>query len=138
MAQDYYSTLGISKTASSEEIKKAYRRLAHEHHPDKGKGDPDKFKQINEAYQILSDPNKRAQYDRFGSGFQGAPGAGGPALAGLKDLIFLILRKDLVSRVADRTLPMAGKTLLIFSRIFLVAAEGPAGPAALIWKWKSI
>jgi molecular chaperone DnaJ len=70
MSQDLYSTLGVSKTATPEEIKKAYRRLAHEHHPDKGNGDSIKFKQINEAYQVLSDPNKRAQYDRFGSTYQ--------------------------------------------------------------------
>jgi molecular chaperone DnaJ len=71
---DYYSTLGVPKTATPEEIKKAYRRLAHEHHPDKGQGNAEKFKQINEAYQVLSDPNKRAQYDRFGAGFQNTGG----------------------------------------------------------------
>jgi molecular chaperone DnaJ len=76
MAQDLYSTLGVSKTATPEEIKKAYRRLAHEHHPDKGKGDPEKFKQINEAYQVLSDPDKRSQYDQFGSAYRNAPGGG--------------------------------------------------------------
>ncbi|MBX4188089.1 MAG: DnaJ domain-containing protein, partial [Candidatus Doudnabacteria bacterium] len=54
MSQDLYTTLGVPKTATPEEIKKAYRRLAHEHHPDKGKGDSEKFKQINEAYQVLS------------------------------------------------------------------------------------
>lgn len=83
MAQDYYSTLGVSKNATPEDIKKAYRRLAHEHHPDKGQGDAEKFKQINEAYQVLSDQNKRTQYDRFGSaggmgGFPPGGGAGGP------------------------------------------------------------
>lgn len=81
MAQDFYQTLGVAKTATPEEIKKAYRRLAHEHHPDKGQGDPEKFKQINEAYQVLSDPQKRTQYDRFGSAYQNAPG-GGQAGAG--------------------------------------------------------
>lgn len=75
---DYYSTLGLSKSASPEEIKKAYRRLAHEHHPDKGTNDAQKFKDINEAYQVLSDPDKRAQYDRFGSvGGRGFPGGAG-------------------------------------------------------------
>lgn len=84
MAQDFYQTLGVSKSATPEEIKKAYRRLAHEHHPDKGQGDADKFKQINEAYQVLSDPQKRTQYDRFGSAYQNAPGggAGGPGFGG--------------------------------------------------------
>jgi molecular chaperone DnaJ len=81
--KDYYSILGVSKTASEEEVKKAYRKLAHQHHPDKAGGNEAKFKEINEAYQILSDKNKRAQYDRFGTadpmgGFGGGnPGAGG-------------------------------------------------------------
>lgn len=71
MSKDYYEILGVSRSASDAEIKKAYRKLALEHHPDRG-GDQEKFKQINEAYQILSDPQKRAQYDRFGSaGFNG-------------------------------------------------------------------
>lgn len=68
MARDYYSTLGIARTASQEEIKKAYRRLAHEHHPDKG-GDEKKFKEINEAYSVLGDLEKRQQYDQFGRVF---------------------------------------------------------------------
>ncbi|MDO8537009.1 MAG: molecular chaperone DnaJ [bacterium] len=81
--KDYYKILGITKGASEEEIKKAYRRLAHQHHPDKAGGDEKKFKEINEAYQVLSDGNKRANYDRFGTaepmggGFQGGPGAWG-------------------------------------------------------------
>ncbi|OGY63249.1 MAG: hypothetical protein A3I89_01400 [Candidatus Harrisonbacteria bacterium RIFCSPLOWO2_02_FULL_41_11] len=77
MAKDYYNLLGISKNASEDEIKKAYRRMAHKHHPDKAGGDEKKFKEINEAYQILSDSKKRAQYDRFGKAFDGAGGFGG-------------------------------------------------------------
>jgi molecular chaperone DnaJ len=73
---DYYETLGISKSASQEEIKKAYRRQALKYHPDKG-GDHDKFTEINEAYQALSDPQKRAAYDQFGKAGVGANGAGG-------------------------------------------------------------
>lgn len=73
MSKDYYQILGISQSASPEEVKKAYRKLAHKHHPDKG-GDEKKFKEIAEAYQILSDKEKRAQYDRFGRVFEGAPG----------------------------------------------------------------
>jgi len=73
---DYYDTLGISKSASADEIKKAYRRLALKYHPDKG-GDHDKFTEINEAYQVLSDPQKRASYDQFGKAGVGANGAGG-------------------------------------------------------------
>ena len=67
MAADYYQTLGVSKSASADEIKRAYRKLAHEHHPDKKGGNEAKFKEINEAYQALSDDKKRAQYDQFGS-----------------------------------------------------------------------
>jgi len=84
MSKDYYKILGVNKNASDEEIKKAYRKLAHEFHPDKPKGNESKFKEINEAYQVLSDKKKRSQYDRFGSaepfgygGFEGQPFSGG-------------------------------------------------------------
>ncbi|MEH0023109.1 MAG: DnaJ domain-containing protein [Desulfobacter sp.] len=74
MADDYYKILGLSKTASADEIKKAYRKLALKYHPDKTKGDKaleDKFKKISEAYAVLSDPEKKNQYDTYGSaGFQ--------------------------------------------------------------------
>src|SRR3990172_1801510 len=73
--KDYYQTLGISKSATADEIKRAYRKLAHQHHPDKGGGDAEKFKEINEAYQVLSNPEKKAQFDQFGSvGNQGGFG----------------------------------------------------------------
>lgn len=75
MAKDYYKVLGISKNASEEEIKKAYRRLAHEHHPDKAGGNEAKFKEVNEAYQVLGNKEKRTQYDRFGQVFEGGPSA---------------------------------------------------------------
>ncbi len=67
MAKDYYDILGVNKTSSKEEIKKAFHKLAHKYHPDKNKGDDAKFKEVNEAYQTLSDDQKRAQYDQFGS-----------------------------------------------------------------------
>jgi len=67
MSKDYYNTLGIEKSASQDEIKKAFRKKAHQYHPDKKDGDEAKFKEANEAYQTLSDEQKRAQYDRFGS-----------------------------------------------------------------------
>jgi len=70
MSKDYYKILGVSKKASSQEIKSAYYKLAHKHHPDKG-GDGKMFKEINEAYQILSDKKKKEQYDRFGRTFEG-------------------------------------------------------------------
>ncbi len=68
MSKDYYKILGVSKSASEDEIKKAFRKLAHEHHPDKKSGNETKFKEASEAYAVLSDKNKRAQYDQFGSG----------------------------------------------------------------------
>jgi molecular chaperone DnaJ len=82
MAKDYYETLGVPKGASKDEIKKAFHKLAHKYHPDKNKGDDSKFKEVNEAYQILSDEQKRAQYDQFGSagpqaGFGGQGGGFG-------------------------------------------------------------
>ncbi len=70
MAKDYYKILGVSRDATQEEIKKAYRRLALKYHPDRNKGNKEaeeRFKEINEAYAVLSDPEKRRQYDQFGS-----------------------------------------------------------------------
>mgnify|MGYP001812391624 FL=1 len=79
--RDYYEVLGVSKSASAEEIKKAYRRLAMKHHPDRNKddtGSEGKFKEVKEAYEVLRDSDKRATYDRFGhDGLRGA-GMGGP------------------------------------------------------------
>lgn len=69
--------LGVLKSASADEVKKAFRKLAHEHHPDKHGGSDAKFKEINEAYQVLSNPEKRKQYDQFGSNFESAGGPGG-------------------------------------------------------------
>ena len=78
MPKDYYEVLSVSKNATQEEIKKAYRKLAFKYHPDRNKGDKakeEKFKEASEAYQILSDPKKRQQYDRFGHGaFNGRGG----------------------------------------------------------------
>jgi len=85
MAKDYYKTLGIDKKANKEEVKKAFHKLAHKYHPDKQGGDEAKFKEINEAYQILSDDNKRAQYDQFGEAGMGGgfnPGQGGAGFGG--------------------------------------------------------
>ncbi len=76
MAKDYYDILGVSKNASQEEIKKAYYKLAHQYHPHKG-GDEKKMKEINEAYSVIGNPEKRSQYDRFGSTFEQAQRQGG-------------------------------------------------------------
>lgn len=85
MNKDYYKILNIAKNATGDEIKRAYRKLAMQYHPDKGGGAEaeKKFKEINEAYQILSDPQKRSQYDQFGSGsFNGGQGFGNQGFGG--------------------------------------------------------
>lgn len=76
MAKDYYKILGVEKNATEEDIKKSYRKLAHQYHPDKKGGDEAKFKEVNEAYSVLGNKEKRAQYDQFGS-MGGGFGAGG-------------------------------------------------------------
>jgi molecular chaperone DnaJ len=90
MAKDYYELLGVHRNATDADLKKAYRRLAHEHHPDKNPGDKaaeDKFKEISEAYAVLSDGQKRAYYDQYGvaPGSQGG-GPGGFGGAGMGDI----------------------------------------------------
>lgn len=79
MAKDYYDILSVPRDASADDIRKAFRKLAHQHHPDKGGGDEAKFKEINEAYQVLSDTTKRSQYDRFGQSFNAGAAPGGGA-----------------------------------------------------------
>lgn len=76
MSKDYYKTLGVEKGASKDDIKKAFYKLAHQYHPDKKTGDEAKFKEVNEAYQVLSDDEKRSRYDQYGSA-DAAPGFGG-------------------------------------------------------------
>ncbi|MFH1193521.1 MAG: molecular chaperone DnaJ [bacterium] len=75
MSKDYYKILGISKGASPEDVKRSFRELAHKYHPDKAGGNAEKFKEINEAYQVLGNADKRKQYDQFGTAFDNA-GAG--------------------------------------------------------------
>lgn len=85
--QDYYAVLGIQRSATSEEIKKAYRRLALQYHPDRNAGDKtaeEKFKEASEAYQVLSDPEKREVYDRYG--FEGLKGTGYRGFTGAADI----------------------------------------------------
>lgn len=80
-SEDYYKILGLTKSATPEEIKRAYRKLAVKYHPDKNPGNKaaeEKFKKVSEAYEVLSDPKKRADYDQFGSDmFNRAAGGGG-------------------------------------------------------------
>src|SRR5213082_4262542 len=87
--RDYYETLGISRGASEEDLKKAYRRLAKQYHPDanKDQGAEARFVEINEAYEVLSDPQKRAAYDRYGhAGVGNGAGAGFNDFAGFSSI----------------------------------------------------
>jgi len=87
--QDYYEILGVAKGASKEEIKKSYRKVALKYHPDRNPDDSaaeDKFKEAAEAYEVLSDENKRARYDRFGHAGVGGPTGGGPGGMNVEDI----------------------------------------------------
>jgi molecular chaperone DnaJ len=90
MAEDYYETLGVARDASTDDIRKAYKRLAMKHHPDRNPGDAQaevRFKEVKEAYEILSDQQKRAAYDRFGhAGVNGGPGGGAGGFDDLNDV----------------------------------------------------
>ncbi|RWZ78068.1 MAG: molecular chaperone DnaJ [Candidatus Chaera renei] len=83
--RDYYEVLGVGKSASADEIKKAYRRLAVRYHPDKQGGDEARFKEINEAYEVLKDPSKRQRYDQFGHAGVGSGGSAGGPFEGFGD-----------------------------------------------------
>jgi len=93
---DYYETLGIARTADTEEIKKAYRQLALRYHPDRNSGSKEaeeRFKEVTEAYEILRDPEKRAAYDRYGEqGLRGRPGPGGYAHFDFSDALEVFMR----------------------------------------------
>src|ERR1700750_743969 len=80
--RDYYEILGISKSSSADEIKKSFRRAAIQHHPDKEGGDETKFKEINEAYEVLKDTGKRQRYDQFGHAGVGNGSSGGNPFEG--------------------------------------------------------
>jgi molecular chaperone DnaJ len=93
---DFYSTLGVAKTASDDDIKKAYRKLAMQYHPDRNNGSRDaeeKFKEITEAYDVLRDPNKRAAYDRYGeAGLRSGAGGGGYHHVDLSEALGIFMR----------------------------------------------
>lgn len=132
MARDYYEVLGVSRTASKDEVKSAFRKLARQYHPDVNKepGADAKFKEINEAYEILSDENKRARYDRFGhAGVQGAA-SGGYGGAGFTATDFADIFDDFFSsfvggRQQTRRGPRAGGDIRVDVTIeFIEAALG--------------
>src|ERR1700741_359269 len=88
--KDYYTSLGVTKNASQEDIQRAYRKLARKYHPDVSKT-PDaeeKFKDIGEAYEVLKDPDKRAKYDRYGTAWKAAQQGGGAPPPGYEDVWF--------------------------------------------------
>ena len=89
MSRDYYNILGVSKSSSKEEIKKAYRKLAMKYHPDRnpGKNAEQKFKEASEAYEVLSDDKKRGQYDQFGKGFNDFKGPRGANFSNVEDIL---------------------------------------------------
>ncbi len=82
MAKDYYNVLGVDRKATPDDIKKAFRKLAHKFHPDKGGTDEQKFKEITEAYSVLSDDKKRREYDAYGQAFPGGAPRGGQGAQG--------------------------------------------------------
>src|SRR2546421_12779152 len=102
--RDYYTVLGVNRDASEEDIKKAYRKLAMKHHPDRNpdsKGSEDKFKEAKEAYEMLSDPQKRDAYDRYGHAgvdpnMGGGGGFGGNGAGGFSDAVGGIFRDNFV------------------------------------------
>src|SRR5437660_11118781 len=102
--RDYYEVLGVGRNASAEDLKRAYRKLALQYHPDRNNGDPQseaRFKEINEAYEVLSDQSKRQRYDTFGhAGTHGTPGFdfGGAAFGGINDIVDLLLSANAAGR----------------------------------------
>lgn len=123
MARDYYDILGVSKNASQDEIKKAFRKKARQYHPDVNKDNPKeaeaKFKEANEAYEVLSDETKKAQYDQFGhdafkqgggagaGGFQGGFGGFGGQAGGFGDIFGDILEACLAVDTNNKALKKA-------------------------------
>jgi molecular chaperone DnaJ len=125
MAQDYYQTLGVERSASAEDVRKAYRRLARKHHPDLNHGDKsaeDTFKKVQEAYDVLSDPKKKEIYDQVGSysenGMPGAGGARGPNM-GFGGFDFSDFARSAGGSGGARTAPPGGGSFQdIFSQWF--------------------
>jgi len=108
--KNYYDILGIEKSSSKDEIKKAFRKLAQKHHPDKSGGDEKKFKEINEAYQILSDDGKRKEYDTYGQVFSQGGATGGAGFGGFGGFDFT----DFTGVAPGSILPISVTFLLNF------------------------
>ncbi len=115
MSKDYYSILGVDKGASDKDIKKAYRQLAREHHPDRG-GDEDKFKEVAEAYDILSDTQKRNDYD---NPMRGYPFSNMNMGGNARDVFQYMRRRDAAHMKAARHAPRRAKDLMIIANVQL-------------------
>ena len=127
--RDYYEVLGVSRTATAEELKRAYRKLALQFHPDRNPNDPQaeaRFKEVNEAYEVLSDQSKRQRYDTFGhAGTQGMPGFdfGGAGFGGINDIFDMFFGTAAAGRA--RTGPRRGVDLRLDLRLsFEEAVQG--------------
>ena len=138
--RDYYEVLGVKKNATDEELKKAYRKLAKQNHPDLNPGDKAaeaRFKEINEAYEVLSDKDKRAKYDQFGfAGVDPNFGAGG-AGGGFGGCVVALVPEELVPAIQDavakqyeaKTGTSSGPSLAAAALGALVGAAAPPAPA---------
>ena len=131
--RDYYEILGVAKTASDDEIKKAYRALAKKYHPDINPGDKDaeaKFKEINQAYAVLSDADKRAKYDQFGAEAAEGNYSGGAGFGGFEGFDISDIFSDMFGGFGGgsrrtRTGPERGDDLL--SRVYISFEEAAFG-----------
>ena len=140
MAKDYYELLGVHRNAGDAELKRAYRRLAHQHHPDKNPGDKaseDKVKEINEAYEVLSDPQKRAYYDQYGTapGAQGGGAGGYGAGMGMGD-IFGDIFGEFFGASRGGTRAMAGEDLRYNLKISFEDAAFGTTTKILVPRWE--